>query len=52
MKRQHIIILILGNGYRIIVDIMTEKKCRQFMLLTWTLLIGQIVHQVRGKGIG
>ena len=37
------------NGYRIYVDIITGKKCRQFRLLTF---IGQFVHPVGGKGWG
>ena len=37
-----------NNGYRIYVDIMTGETCRQFSLLTWTLFIGQFVHQVGG----
>ena len=28
------------------------KNCRQFMLLTWNLFIGQFVHPVGGYGMG
>ena len=40
------------NGYRIYVDIMKGKNCRQFRLLTWNSFIGKFVLPVGGEGIG
>ena len=34
------------------VDIMTEKKCHQFSLLTWPSFIGHFVYPVGGDGWG
>ena len=39
----------LKNGYRVDVDIMTGKICRQFRLLKLPSLIGQIVHTVNRR---
>ena len=42
-----------NNGYKIYMDIMTGKNCRQFRLLTWTFwsTFVQFVHPVEGDGV-
>ena len=34
------------NGYKIYLDIMMGKNCRQYRLLTWTFFISQFVQPV------
>ena len=50
-KQQHLVTcpeICQGKGYRLNGDIMTGKKCRQFILLIWTSFIGWLAHPVGG----